>query len=278
MAKEKPNQSHELPGTDFRPRVAETLESGSYKRAVSTPYRIQGLSDMERTIYRLEKEYDSALETQKAFQLLRSGEKAPDFDQVMKIFTPEMLVTAQSFQNPTLILSTKGRSFNDLVSAMDAHKTMPEQGDVHAGKIFNDDQAKRPLENWGAYIVDGPRKMSVIREFDDETLILRERLKRFAEYKEANKLSGMNRWKYAQLMMQALKDGKPIDSECTWTMLDEDPALSNIIVPNAHWDQNDNRISFLNQDCVVSFFWIFLGDQGGYNWFRRSVGGDVPNA
>jgi len=218
---------------------------------------------------RLEEGYAREMEKQRTFQLLSVGEKAPNFSQVMKAFTPEMLVAAQGFQNPMLTFSTKGRSFNDLVAAMDAHKTIPDQEDAYVSGIYNDDQAERPLETWGAYIVDGPREMDVIRDFDDETLILRERLKRFADYKKANGLKGMDRWKYAQLMMQAIKNGRPLDHDWTWTMLDSDPALSTSLVPFAFWSPSNRRVNFDSGHPGYGYGGVRL---------RRSVGGDVPNA
>jgi len=217
---------------------------------------------------KLEEGFAKALETQRAFQLLREGERAPDFGQVMKTFTPEMLAAAQTFQNPTLILSTKGRSFNDLVSVMDGHNTIEGQEDVYVDEIYRNHADRKP-ENWGGYIVEGTRETD-LHDFDDTSLTLRDRLRRFADHKKTNGVSGMDRFKYTQLMLQTLKDGEPIDHNYTWTILDGDPALSDSRVLNAAWDPGD--------DHFVLFDWPHPGDAYDYYRFRRSVGGDVQNS
>lgn len=215
---------------------------------------------------RLEKGYAEELERHQFFELLRTGEKAPDFGQVLRTFTPEMLAAAQSFQNPELRLITKGHSFNDLVTAMDGHKIMRDQKDVYVDGIYKEHASRKP-EQWGAHIIEAPTNVDV-QDFDDTDLALGERIKRFTEYKESRKsakVGGMDRLKYAHLMMQALKKGEPIDDEL-WTMLDEDPALSNSDVPLAFWYPNFR---------VVYFVWGHSGVRDGGSRLRRSVGGIV---
>jgi hypothetical protein len=215
---------------------------------------------------RLEEGFADAMETQKVFQLLKTGETAPDFGQVLKTFTPEMLIAAQNFQHPRLILKTKGRSFDDLVAAMDGHKTMPGQRDTYVDSLFNKRANQKP-ENWGAHIIEAPTDVN-IQDFDDIELTFGERLERFNAHKKANGISGIDRWKHAHTMMQALKDGKPIDMEF-WTMLDEDPALSDSRVPAAGWYPSYRR---------VCFGWNHPEFQSGDIRLRRSVGGDVQNS
>jgi len=253
----------------FRPQVKGML-SGLVEQAakgpavtVSTPDGVKKLVES----LKLEEGFADAMETQRVFQLLKAGEKAPDFGQVLKAFTPEMLAAAQSFQNPTLVLNAKDRSFDDLVSAMDGHKTMPDQNDAYVDGLFRQHAGRKP-ETWGAHITEGSMEME-IHDFDDADLILGERLEKFVAHKKANGVNGMDRWKYIALMMKSLKNGQPIDEEF-WTMLDEDPALSESRVPYAGWypDPDDRR---------VDFGWDHPGDPGGVNRFRRSVGGDVPS-
>jgi hypothetical protein len=216
---------------------------------------------------RLEDGYTDAMETQKCFQLLKAGEKTPYFDQVLNVFTPKMLTWAQKFQNPTLILRLKDRSFNDLISAMDGHKTMEEQGRVHVDEPYHEYADHKP-DQWGAYIVDGEPEMETLF-FDDTERTLNDRCKLYAEYKCVNGLSGMDRLKYAQLMMQSLKQGNPIDAEWTRTLLDEDPSFSITHAPNAFWHSTLN--------CPY-FYWPQPGNDGFDDIslrLRRSAGGKV---
>jgi hypothetical protein len=232
---------------------------------VAKPAEVKKLVEL----LKLEDGFANAIETQKAFQLLKAGEKTPDFGQILKTFTPEMLATAQNFQNPTLILNTKGRSFNDLVSAMHGHKTMHVQCKVSVFDSFFQKHAAQKPEYWGAYIVEGPPEIKV-QDFDDTYFILRERLQRFADHKRANGVGGMDRWKDAQLMMQALRRGALIDVEFwTITMLDEDPALSVSQVPCALWDLGSHN---------AIFFWEPATCENDHSRFRRSVGGVVQGA
>lgn len=266
----------ELLRTDVRPKIAGTLESDNTQPAstasfvkapaivIAQPRHVKEI--VERL--KLEEGYAGAIETQEFFQLLRGGKKAPDFGQVLKAFTPEMLAAAQDFQNPTLILKTKGRSFDDLVAAMDAHKTMDPQRDVHVDGLYKEYVSQRP-ENWGAYIIEAPVDPEIL-DFDDTDLTLGERLKKFTAYKISAVVGGMDRIKYAHAMMEGLKEGRPIDHRF-WTMLDEDPALSDFCVPSAGWgpDRTIRR---------VGFGWDCLEHRYDFYRLRRSVGGDVPNA
>ena len=268
----------ELTGQGVRSDVTETLLARSSESAakampagrqapaivIAQPKEVRQLVES----LKLEEGYAEVLDTQKVFQLLKAGEKAPDFGQVLRTFTPEMLTAAGDFQNPTLELTTKCRSFNDLITAMDGHKSMDGQRDVYVDDLYKKHASQRP-ENWGAHIIETPTNVDV-QDFDDTELILGERLKRFSKYKKAAKVGGMDRIKYAHVMMQALKEGRPIDDKL-WTILDEDPALSDSLVPFALWDPfSDYR--------RVGFSWLHPGDVHGDFRFRRSVGGDVPNA
>lgn len=242
------------------------LSSAYRTPAIVSPAIIPEFTELVEQL-RLEEGFAVEMEKQRTFQLLRSGEKAPDFCQVMKVFTPEMLRAAQKFQNPTLTLNTKGRSFSDLVSAMDGHKTMPRQNDVYVNDFFSRHANQKP-ERWSAHIIEAPTDVAV-QDFDDAGLILRKRLERFASHKKANGLNGMERMKYVHLMMQRLQTGEPIDQEFL-TILDEDPALTNArIVPDAHWIQCRR---------MVGFGWNHPEFQHGGARFRRSVGGDVQAA
>lgn len=271
--KDKPKKQDSPPERpDKKSLTGKVIRSG-VKKAITTPYRYserQGLSERQKAIstLRLEDGYYDAVRTQETFKLLKPGEKAPDFTQVMKVFTSEMLQAAQRFQEPRLILITKGCSFDDLLDAMDTHKIIPSQTNSFVADPYLRFPAQRP-ENWGAYIVEGAKVMNA-HNFDYVELSFRKRLEQFATHKRANGLSGMDRFKYAQLMMQTLKEGEPIDAD-KWfgTILDEDPALVHSYVPYAWWYPNVRRVEFTLTESRSRF---------DYYRFRRSVGGEVPSS
>jgi len=242
----------------------------------------------------LEEDFEKAVETQSFFELLRFKQKIPDFNQILRVFTPEMLAIAQSFQAPTLILETEGQSFSDLVSAMDYHRTMPNQEETYVvdddlNSLFWDSPSRqssnRKPEEWEAHIIETPTEAGV-HDFDDTGLTLEERLEEFTKYKAANGVNGMDCFKYIHFMMQKIKDGEPIDAEL-WrrtTILDDElvssthapgPWLRTILdkesasgtrIPCARWSSN------------LHFGWAFSYNFSNSVRFRRSVGGEVPFA
>lgn len=253
----------------------ERLLSGDSGKTVETPvpYRVPAViipqsAEIKKAIedLGLEEGFTEAMDTQRTFQLLRTGQEAPDFGRILKAFTPEMLTAIQNAQNPQLILKTQGRSFNDLVSAMNGHKTMPGQDNAYVNDLFHR-HAGQKSENWGAYIIESPTDVEV-QDFDNTDLVKKERLAVFASHKKTTGVNGMDRWKFTHAMMQALKEGNSLDVKF-WTMLDEDPALSASQLPYACWLPVNRR---------VYFFWGHPGDPSGIIRFRRSVGGDVQNA
>jgi hypothetical protein len=237
--------------------------------------KVQGALSDEESVRKsaefldLEKGYDDALDTLRTFQLLRNNEIFPDFDQILRTFTPEMLVAAKDFKSPTLVLSAKGRSIDDLVAAMDGHKTMLFQRKVYTDQLFR--HMSRKPENCGAHIVEGAAEMGM-HEFDIIYSILKTRVELFAEHKRAIGVGGMDLMKYLPLMMQSLKNRQPIDAKTlTATILDEElPGLSETHIPYACWNpvpwKRGVDIDWTNPDKRETSF-----------RFRRSVGGDVPS-
>jgi len=257
----------QIPAAD-RTRLGVVLsglaEEVTKKRSV--PTTISGLPEDTKKLVellKLEEGYDGAVETQKVFQLLRSGESIPDISSVLGVFTPEMLLTAQSFQKPTLTLTTKGRSFNDLVSAMDGHKTISGQNDASVDVLFSQ-YAKRKQKYWGAHIIEGPFEIET-SDFDNVDRLLKERFKNFENAKKVGGFSGIDRWKYAHLMMQALTNKGTLDTELC-TLLNEDPASYETRFMGANWCQVRRQVEFRWGDSSANF---------RVGRFRRSVGGFI---
>lgn len=257
----------QIPVAD-RPRLGVVLSglAEEVTKLRSAPTIISGLPEDTKKLaelLKLEEGYEGAAETQKVFQLLRLGENIPDINTVLGVFTPEMLVMAQSFQKPTLTLTSKGRSFNDLISAMDGHKTIRGQNDASVDVLFSQ-YAKRKQKYWGAHIIEGPSEIKAA-DFDDVEGLLMERIKNFDSAKKNKGFSGMDRWKYAHLMMQKLTNKDTLDIE-QCTLLNEDPASYETRFMGANWCQVRRQVEFRWGDSGTSF---------RVGRFRRSVGGFI---
>lgn len=263
------------PISDLLKRRAERGQTGATSAVSAGPEEVRKLIES----LKLENEYAEAVETQKVFELLQPGEKVPDYGQVLTAFTPEMLVAAQNFKRPSLILNTKGRSFYDLVEAMDLHRIMTRQEDVYVHDMLFEHADQRP-ERWSAYIMEGALEVDV-RDFDIFSS-LTNRMALFDAYKKINGIHGMDRWKYAQHTLGALKNGFPGDDYFYSTILDEDPATSDSHILYAGWRLNPGER--LPEDHSLEHKLVFgpadepESHRGPGLWFRPSVGGDIPNA
>lgn len=251
----------------IRPQVVKLLAGLNERAADDSHNEIVRSSELVRSL-KLKEQYFRALETQKTFNLLNHEIEVPDFDQVLQAFTPEMLDAAQRrFQNPTLILNPKGVSFNDLVAAMNKHKIVAGQGDVDLSG-FDDMLSDYKLEHWSTHIIDGAPEMRLISGAGDNLLLnVGDRWRQFLAYKQKNGLNGMNRWLYAQfIMQQMLENGRPVVDKKSMTALDEDLSLKDSKVLGAYWNGEDRTARFVQVDSDI---------ENGNLKFRRSVGGAI---
>lgn len=131
----------------------------------------------------IEEGYEKAMATQRYFELVKPRQKVPSYGQVIRAFTPEMLIAAKGFSGHRLVLETKGISFDGLVSAVDVHKINPNQYDTGVAEIYRQ-HADRKAENWGAYIVGNPIKFR--DGLSDWNVTLEDRLRDFEEYKRTH--------------------------------------------------------------------------------------------
>jgi hypothetical protein len=186
---------------------------------------------------------------------------APTLDQAMAVFTPDMLALVRTFQAPTLLL-VPDTSFDAKVKAIDARKNKGQAYTYQAGLYKKSDSGSEKITGWRAVIVDGAKGIDPKKMSDDVELALAERVEnRKAARKPGEK--GMGRHAYALLMMESLRKGEPIDKN-TWTLLDDDPALSDTVVPCAYWD--GARVSFDSDLPDVAL---------GFARLRSAVGGVV---
>jgi len=224
----------------------------------------------------LKKGYDNAVDTLEVFGLIPSGETVPDFERVFQVFSPKMLAIARSFHNPKLVLFNKGIPFDDFVSAIDSNKIMARQNDTCIDPDAFDNPADL-AEDWKAFIVEASTNMPYL-PFDNADDALEYRLDAFINYNKARNggvVQGMDRWRYILTMMDGLKKLQPIDSKLDRvnfpksTILNEDCGgkFSNgSYLPGAHWCERRLEFTSIPIKYDSSFH------------FRRSLGGDVPNA
>ena len=215
----------------------------------------------------LEEGYKKEVERHKTFQLLKTGEQVPNFDHIMEWLRglkPETLAHVNDFQGSSLILETKGRSFNDLAEAMDDNRQVKDQKKTYVSDIY-DPYKHQKAENWGVGIAESPTDLEV-HAFDNKSFILGNRLPLFTSYEEATGVSGMDETDYAHFAMNHVLEIGQFPDQKGWTILPKSPALSASHVPGA-----DFRPDFRE----VDFGWIHPGYRDNDGRFRRLVRGDV---
>lgn len=304
MAKETPNQAHEEAFAVLKSAVKEgTLSEGLQARLTvlaqecvrpqttqiltkcnEAPAIIKAPSQEFRRLVdslRLEEGYERALKAVKALKLIPYVPDRLGFSRVLRVFTPEMLAIAQSFQEPRLIVMDRGYSSRQLESVYHnklywkRDRWIPEADaatESSASRQYRDEKA----EFCGAYIVEGPVHPDLeIQNFDDNSLPVKARLKRFAKYKKFNGVGGMDRFKYVHLAALALIEGGNIDQNESdepvfRTILDEDPVLSGAY-----------RKVVTGCNTAMNGMWMnaksSLREKYPNYCFRRSVGGVMPN-
>jgi len=259
--------------------IREHLEAVQQKLANNEPVYDEDLEFIKEArlmikravfVKKLEPQYDERLETLKHYGFLDKNGKAkkgdvppPSVEKAMSAFKPEELEIASSFQKPTLLLIPE-TSFAAKVKALDSHKQGMQKNDTFADKIFtNTDSGSDKITGWRAVIVDGAEKMKAY-EGDQLDLSFDKRIKnRKVARKPGEK--GMDRHRYALLMMEAIRNENPIDQQL-YTLLDDDPALSHSYVPGANTYPDYREVRFSASDP---------GAVNGRARFRSSVGGDV---
>jgi len=217
---------------------------------------------------KLETQYYGCLETLEYYGFLNgSGEVGeddippPSYEEAKTTFKPNELAIARGFQKPILLLIPE-ISLEALVKATDAHKQIEQGSDTVITYSTYTDSRSDKITGWRAVIVDGAHEMEAY-DGNQPDLKSDERIEvRKAARKKGEK--GMDRYKYALLMMDAVRNGKPIDGNL-YTVLDDDPVILDLWrVPIAGFCLGSGRI-----------FFAWDHDIGESAQFRSSVGGDV---
>ena len=184
----------------------------------------------------------------------------------MSTFKLKELKIASHFQKPTLLLIPE-TSFDAKIKALDAHKQGIQENETHINEVYSEsDSGSDKITGWRAVIVDGAEEMEAYKG-DNPDLRFDERIKnRKAARKSGEK--GMDRHRYVLLMMEAIKNGDPVDKKCH-TLLDDDLTLfdsdSDFGVPNASFNLRNHNVRFY----LYGSSDVYRGAR-----FRSSVGGD----
>lgn len=186
----------------------------------------------------------------------------PSYEQVLNSFTQNELEVASAFSRPMLLIIPES-SLEFKVKVISASKEEVLKHETYINEHYKTtDTGPDKITGWRAVIVEGTPEITPFKD-DDVNTKFDERIKQ----RKTNRSSiekGMDRHKYCILMMEAVRDGEPIDKKL-FTILDDDPALSNENVPAADFDPNNNWIRFN---------WRFPDDVNVCARFRPSVGGD----
>lgn len=245
-------------------------ESSALVDAQTRPKLQEALETHDEAAYRmkLQEQYDERLNTLKHYGFLREKPDSegptdtPSFAQTMQSFSPEELEVASHFQKPVLLLIPE-TSFASKVKALDTgqHEILYDETFVDSNFTEPDTDSDQTA-GWRAVIVDGSDQMEAYVG-DELNLRFEERLKRRKAARKSGE-KGMDRHRYTLLMLEAIRNGQPIDQGC-FTLLDDDPALSSSGVPYADFDTGYHE---------VDFYWGSPGRIDKKARFRSSVGGD----
>ena len=276
----------EFINTEARPKLQEVIKSFFTRRLVKEvikPFFTREPANIAKLTKKLnlETQYGERLDTLKHYDFLNENGEAnegnvvcPSFEKAMSTFKLKELKIASHFQKPTLLLIPE-TSFEAKIKALDTHKQGMQENETHINKVYSEtDSGSDKITGWRAVIVDGAQRMEAYKS-DNLDLRFDERIKnRKAARKPGEK--GMDRHKYALLVMEIFKDSDPIDKKF-YTLLDDDPVLlldddsalsdfgSGSGVPSASFNSHDHN---------VHFHWYGPDDVYDGMRFRSSVGGD----
>ena len=205
-----------------------------------------------------QKQYGAAVATLEKFGL--GGGNLPTLEQIQGAFSVEKKAAISTLLEPKLLL-VPNISFAAKVLVIDTSRLAPRKTYVSEGDFGSiSDAAKEQATAWQPVVVEGMREMPIAAN-DDVNSTLGMRIDAAKKHRHPH-AGGVDSNQYAVLQMDGLKNGAPVDCQ-TWTILDEDKALEDNVVPFGGWD--DGRVGFGGNRawCV---------DDGAR--FRSSIGGD----
>lgn len=216
----------------------------------------------------LKAQYVNRLNTLRHFALVGEGAEfsnpsvpSPTFEAVKNSFSAEELEFASTFRKPMLLLIPEA-SLAYLVKAMGSVKQKVIKAETYINESYTEAETlKDEIVGWRACIVEGLDEM-VQLEGDNLNATFAERnTARKAAKKPMEK--GIDSKKYCMLIMESVKADHPIDQKM-FTLLDDDPSLSETKIPAADYDPVNKWIRFN---------WRHPDDVNVCARFRPSVGG-----
>jgi hypothetical protein len=269
----------------------QDLEDPKLRSKVTALLRTAVLDDVEIAKFvegLVDAQYNGSIDTLKTFGLYdkekpKKGDvPAPDLKQAKEILakqvTPEQLEVIKRMEKPTLQLIPV-TSMARYAEALDSHKPMDRQNDAYVspwtqGAFERADERDGAKDNtiigWKIAVTEGSKEPKLL-DGDDVDKTLRERGAWFKQEFQRKGVSGVDLKRMLALMMDALKNGEPINDyvkqDGTWTFVNEEPE-KNGDVSGVYWYGYDRRVDLRDRGA---------GNRGSYARFRASVVVDVPN-
>ena len=246
-------------------REAEGTDELSQKEAPTSKAEAAVLA----TQLNLKGQYVKRMSTLRHFGLIGEGEELvqsavppPSCDAVIESFSPQELQIAAQYRVPMLILVPEC-SLNLKVKALDSIKQKMLSHGSYINEIYTETETSDDsIKGWRAYIVEAAHELKPY-EGDDPNAPFGDRVSRHKAGRRSIE-KGMDRHRYCLLMMETVKRDDPIDQKL-FTLLDDDPALSDQKIPAADYDPMNHWIRFN---------WRYPDDVNVCARFRSSVGGE----
>ena len=270
-------QKNETLSEAFKEGVGELIKEKKNSEETEIPVHSEHVSvpETKTDIDRLAKELNLKAQYVRRLNILRHydliGEGAefnedniapPSYEAVVAGFKPEELEIATRFIQPMLLIIPE-TSLAFKVKVLSACKEKVLKHETYINEDYRvTDTGPGKITGWRAVIVESAPEIQPY-EGDNVNATFDERIKQRKATRQTYE-KGMDRHRYCLLMMEAVRDGHPVDKKL-FTLLDDDTALSETKVPAADFDPNNEWIRFN---------WRYPDDVNVCARFRPSVGGD----
>lgn len=243
------------------------------KQAVQTV--MEGTIDPEKLEWLgkiLDKGYARNMSTLKEFGLYdeenpkENDKKAPTLgevkEKVLSSITLGQMEVILGMERPVLLL-VPNTSLKRYLEALDSKKPIKGQINAHViewiiGVLKRADEYD--ISAWDWAIVESERELPPPK---DNNELLEARIKTFENENEGKDVNGMDLRQYILLQMQALLEGKPIDNQYYWTILNGEPVKDSYVAGGA-WFGDRVKLGRNN-----------VGDQADRGRFRPSPKGRI---
>lgn len=220
-------------------------------------YRSNHAEGVYRTfIEELRGKYEDVAQTAQTFQMLKPGQKIPDFAVFSRRISRPMVAEVLRWRSAVdITVSIPGRSFNDFI---DAHYSQPICKSINPAFLRHYDQEPK---DWCFNLIEATNNPWPLQDFDRSDSGLLVRINQAKSYNQIHGLLPMHRLPYFFFMLSSLRRNYPINA----TFLNGDPLLSAGNYPIA---ASSNSLREL-------LFDFYQPSMGFYPGFRRLIGDDV---